>query len=282
MVSGSKYDNKMNFARRVASFLHYMMFAVWHVLRHGKKYDLVLCASGPLVSIIPARLANLFYCKRYVFEVLDVLPDAAIEAGVLKNPFLKWLSFCLEKMAYKHASAIVTCSTGMTERVEAKLRKWGWERRVETIPHGANLGEFELGKEERAAWRGRGLATPRQTVALYTGAMGLSNAIGDVVATVEATAGDERIVWWFAGDGIFAKDLKALAERLPRVKFWGAVSKEEVAKLYSAADVNVVSFMRAPLFYENSPNKFFDGIAAGLPAVFNRTTWLEPWLREYD
>jgi len=40
--------------------------------------------------------------------------------------------------------------------------------------------------------------------------------------------------------------------------------------------------MHEPLFYENSPNKFFDGIAAGLPTVFNRSTWLEPWLREYD
>jgi glycosyltransferase involved in cell wall biosynthesis len=52
-------------------------------------------------------------------------------------------------------------------------------------------------------------------------------------------------------------------------------------ELYLAADVNVVTFMHEPLFYENSPNKFFDGIAAGLPAVFNRTTWLEPWLERY-
>lgn len=52
-------------------------------------------------------------------------------------------------------------------------------------------------------------------------------------------------------------------------------------ELYLAADVNVVTFMHTPLFYENSPNKFFDGIAAGIPAVFNRTTWLEPWLKEY-
>ena len=112
--------------------------------------------------------------------------------------------------------------------------------------------------------------------------MGLSNAIEDLVAAVKATARDENIVWWFAGDGVFAKDLKALAETQSNVKFWGAMPKEEVAKLYAAADVNVVSFAHAQVFYENSPNKFFDGIAAGLPAVFNRTTWLEPWLREYD
>jgi hypothetical protein len=40
--------------------------------------------------------------------------------------------------------------------------------------------------------------------------------------------------------------------------------------------------MHSSLFYENSPNKFFDGIAASLPAVFNRSTWLESWLNKYD
>ena len=39
--------------------------------------------------------------------------------------------------------------------------------------------------------------------------------------------------------------------------------------------------MHAPLFYENSPNKFFDYIVAGLAVVFNRTTWLEKVVAEY-
>jgi glycosyltransferase involved in cell wall biosynthesis len=67
-----------------------------------------------------------------------------------------------------------------------------------------------------------------------------------------------------------------------KVRWFGRMAKEEVVSLVRAADVNVVTFRHEPLFYENSPNKFFDGIAAGLPAVFNRSTWLEPWLREYD
>ena len=39
--------------------------------------------------------------------------------------------------------------------------------------------------------------------------------------------------------------------------------------------------MHAPLFEENSPNKFFDAIVAGLPVVFNRSTWLEADLAAY-
>ena len=57
---------------------------------------------------------------------------------------------------------------------------------------------------------------------------------------------------------------------------------EETLALVRATDVNVVTFRHEPLFFENSPNKFFDGIAAGVPALFNRSTWLEPWLKAYD
>ena len=63
---------------------------------------------------------------------------------------------------------------------------------------------------------------------------------------------------------------------------FGRMAKEEVVVLVRAADVNLVTFRHEPLFFENSPNKFFDGIAAGVPALFNRSTWLEPWLEAYD
>ena len=65
-------------------------------------------------------------------------------------------------------------------------------------------------------------------------------------------------------------------------RYFGRLAKEEVVALVRAADVNVVTFRHEPLFFENSPNKFFDGIAAGVPALFNRSTWLEPWLKAYD
>ena len=164
-----------------------------------------------------------------------------------------------------------------------------------------------------------------QTVALYSGAMGRSNAMADVAGAVAATAADERIVWWFAGDGperaycdhgvVAMASVKTGAGRAGacaghamgdacgespddgtddhgvvamasvktgRVRSFGRLAKEEVVALVRAADVNVVTFRHEPLFFENSPNKFFDGIAAGVPALFNRSTWLEPWLKAYD
>ncbi len=327
-VSGTAYRPQMGFARRVWSFLRFMACALGFVVRRGGTYDVVIASSGPLTLAVPALIGRWFRGLPFVFEVIDVWPDSAIAAGVLKNPVLKWLSFRLEALAYRYAAAIVTCSTGMTERVAKKLgvrsEKFGVGdggggsalvgEGVVTISNCCDLGEFVPDGERREEIRARYGVREDQTVALYTGAMGLSNAVDDLVEAVSATAGDERIVWWFAGGGAEAgklmefsrQDAKARKNcaagqsewqngRIAnpanplirqsadqRIVFFGSLPKAELIGLYLAADVNVVTFMHAPLFYENSPNKFFDGIAAGLPAVFNRTTWLEPWLKEYD
>ena len=210
-VSGTAYRPQMGFARRVVSFLRFMAAALWFVLRRGRGYDAVIASSGPLTLAVPALVGCWLWRVPYVFEAIDVWPDSAIAAGVLKNPVLKWLSFRLEALAYRYAAAIVTCSTGMTERVEKKLgvrredlgRKEEGEvrRAVVTISNCCDLEMCAPDEAVRRAVRLKYGVREDQTVVLYSGAMGRSNAMADVAGAVAATADDERIVWWFAGDG---------------------------------------------------------------------------------
>jgi hypothetical protein len=217
-VNGTAYRPQMGFARRVVSFLRFMAAALWFVLRRGRGYDAVIASSGPLTLAVPALVGRWLWRVPYVFEAIDVWPDSAIAAGVLKNPVLKWLSFRLEALAYRYAAAIVTCSTGMTERVEEKLgfrseelgvgeegggrrEEGGGRKAVVTI---SNCCDLEMCAPDEAARRAVRLkygVREDQTVVLYSGAMGRSNAMADVAGAVAATADDERIVWWFAGDG---------------------------------------------------------------------------------
>ncbi|MDD2598644.1 MAG: glycosyltransferase family 4 protein [Kiritimatiellae bacterium] len=301
-VSRTAYGSRMSFLQRICSFLKFMLDANWFVLRHGRQYDLCIASSGPLTMAVPALIGRVFHKLSYVFEVIDVWPDSAIDAGVLRNSFLQKISFLIERLAYKYAEAIVTCSTGMTDRVINKLQgkldvipehrsvmddfalrliSVGQRSyRVQTISNSCDLEQFKPDATVRQRERARLGVNDDQLVVLYSGAMGVSNQIDDLIAVIHATQGSPQIVWWLAGDGLRADDLKALAES-GRVCFCGQLSKNEVARLYQGADVNLVTFMHTPLFYENSPNKFFDGIAAGLPALFNRSTWLEPWLNQY-
>ena len=163
------------------------------------------------------------------------------------------------------------------------MEEGGGRKAVVTI---SNCCDLEMCAPDEAARRAVRLkygVREDQTVVLYSGAMGRSNAMADVAGAVAATADDERIVWWFAGDGPERGYCDHGVVAMASVKrYFGRLAKEEVVALVRAADVNVVTFRHEPLFFENSPNKFFDGIAAGVPALFNRSTWLEPWLKAYD
>jgi glycosyltransferase involved in cell wall biosynthesis len=298
-VSGAGYRPQMGFARRILSFLRFMAEALWFVTRRGNAYDVLIASSGPLTNLLPALWGRLLHRLPFVFEVLDVWPDAAVEAGVLKSRVLRWGCLRLEALGYRWAGRIVTCSAGMSARVYAKMAgakqapisdsdeykaylaaDGGLDARVATVAHGADLE-----RRDRAACR-RKLCEEQGwpedvCVALYMGAMGLSNAIGDVVEAMRLTADEPRLVWVFAGLGSEEARIQAQLTR-SRGAFLGKVAHERMLDICAAADINVVTFRHEPLFFENSPNKFFDGAAAGVPAVFNRTTWLEPWLKEYD
>ena len=301
VVSRTRYRPQMGFWARVASFFSFAGFAIWHVLRHGSRYDLIITSSGPLTMAIPALLARWIHKTPFVFEVIDVWPDAAIEAGVLRNRLLQGVAFQLEACAYRQARRIVTCSTGMTERIVRKgaHRATGWRsynahRAIEEVSHGAHangyagkiatisnccdLDVFRPDPVRRMAARMALGLREDQFVILYAGAMGRSNAVDDLVQAAERMASDTRAVWLLAGDGAESEKLR----RIVNGRFCGRLAREQLVDLYQAADAAVVSFLHAPLFYENSPNKFFDAIAAGLPVVFNRSTWLEPDIVNYQ
>ena len=273
-VSRTQYRPQMGFFARMRSFLSFACFATGHVLRRGGAYDLILASSGPLSMAIPALLARWLHRTPFVFEIIDVWPDAAIEAGVLRNRLLRWFAFRLEACAYRLAIRIVTCSPGMTARV---VRKGLAADKVVTIPNCCDLDVFRPDPGRRAAIRTALGVRDNQFVVLYAGAMGRSNAVDDIVKAAELTADDAPIVWWFAGDGADAETLRQVAAG----RFFGPLPRMRLVELCQAADAAVVSFHHAPLFQENSPNKFFDAIASGLPVVFNRSTWLEPEIAEY-
>jgi glycosyltransferase involved in cell wall biosynthesis len=298
-VCGAAYRPQMGFARRVCSFLHFMVYALGYLIRHRAEHDVMIVSSGPLTNLIPALWGKWVQRLPFAFEVLDVWPDAAIEAGVLKNRVLRALSSRLEAAGYRYASRIVTCSTGMSARVYAKLQgargstlvdsepyrdylsgKVRPFAKIVTIAHGSTpVAPSECARLRKRLCQANGWAED-VCIVLYMGAMGLSNAMDDLVVAMRETRDAKSLVWLFAGGG---KEEGKVRRQLSQSRgvFLGKVSHAEMVETCAAADVNVVTFMHAPLFFENSPNKFFDGIAAGLPAVFNRTTWLEPWLKAY-
>jgi glycosyltransferase involved in cell wall biosynthesis len=273
---GAAYAANMGFVRRLWSFFQFAIKSSWYASR-AKDYDVVLATSTPLTIAIPALCAKWIARRPLVFEVRDVWPDAAVDIGQLKNPLLIAMARWLEATVYRAADQIVPLSDGMEDRIAEK----GVSRaKMTMIPNCSDLERFARGK--RARFREQYGCTDKFVI-LYVGAISAANHIEALADVIDRLQAHEDWEWWFAGNGSRYEWLKqaAVDRGWKHVRLMGPVPREDVGDLAAAADCGVVSFVPQPVYYENSPNKFFDYIAAGLPMVFSRSTWLEKYIAEY-
>ncbi len=79
------------------------------------------------------------------------------------------------------------------------------------------------------------------------------------------------------GEGAELPKLKQLSSsmKLSNVTFIPFGSKEEVKKLLDVSDAIFISFDKIPILETNSPNKFFDGLAAGKLIITNTKGWIK-------
>ena len=274
---GAAYAADMGFARRLWAFVQFALKSSWYAAR-AKDYDVVLATSTPLTIAIPALCAKWLARRPLVFEVRDVWPDAAVDIGQLKNPILITLARWLERMVYNAADRIVPLSDGMEDRIEKK----GVARdKMTMIPNCSDLERFAKGN--RARFRAH-YGCENKFVILYVGAISAANHIEALADTIDRLQSRDGWEWWFAGNGSRYEWLKQVAAERgwKHVRLIGPVPREDVGDLAAAADCGVVSFVPQPVYYENSPNKFFDYIAAGLPVVFSRSTWLQNVIETYQ
>lgn len=60
---------------------------------------------------------------------------------------------------------------------------------------------------------------------------------------------------------------------LSNVIFTGPIPRKEMPALLAASHLTITSFKDLPILTTNSPNKFFDSLAAGKPIIVNSAGW---------
>jgi glycosyltransferase involved in cell wall biosynthesis len=204
--------------------------------------------------------------------VRDLWPEAPIQLGVLRNRLLQRLAVRLERFLYRRADAIIPLSPGMEAGVLAAGADPG---KVVTIPNASDIDLFNPEHRDRSLLAQWGLED--RFVAVHAGMMGAANGLRYVLHAAKELhdRGERGIAFLVVGEGGTREHLQAQAEAwgLDNILFPGSVPREQLGAIVSSCDVSIVSFANFPVLATNSPNKFFDGLAAGLPCVVNSDGW---------
>ncbi len=264
------YDQKFGFFKRVKSFLSFVFQAKKLILKLPRP-DLLYITSTPLTTGLLGLWAKKRLALPYIFEVRDLWPQAPIEVGAIKNPLLIHGLRMLELRIYEQALSLVALSPGIASHMRALVPN----QRIALIPNFSDLDCFYPQKKSPETLKKYGLKN-ELTVA-YTGALGKVNAVDELLDLASmAKARGKNWQFLIMGEGSLRDRLqrKSFELELSNVKFIPFGNKQQVNEILSITDFAYISFAHLPVLKTNSPNKFFDAIAAGKAILINHKGWV--------
>lgn len=269
------YDNRFGFFKRVTSFLKFVL----SIVREAGQFrdaDICYAISTPLTIGLAALWIKKRYHIPYYFEVGDLWPEAPVQMGIIKNPILKAFLYKLEKSIYKQAYAIVALSEAIKGDIERKISG----KKIHVIPNIADTDFYALEPkqpelEEKFSVKGK-------FVISYIGTMGLANGLEYLAYCAEASR-QLPVHFILCGEGAVLEKLKQLTvqKTLQNISFVPVQNRDGVREVMNITDAVMVSYKPLPVLETGSPNKYFDGLAAGKLMIVNVGGWMKQEVEQH-
>lgn len=267
-VRASNY--KGNGADRIKNMLQYST-RILKVSKNFAKPDIIYASSPhPLTWLAGYKLSK-HYGAKFIAETRDLWPETFVAMGKMsKNSIPAKILYKIEKFIYQKADKLIFTFPGGKDYVESIGLD---SSKVRYINNGVDLEEFNQNKT-RYVLEDADLDDDSTFKILYTGSMGIANALNNIVyaAKVLNDRGYKDIKFLLFGDGYQRKELEDYVKvnNISNVKFKGKVDKKYIPGILSKSDLNVI--VSEPIYlykYGVSANKMFDYFASGRPIVSN-------------
>lgn len=278
--TATKYSNKMGFIKRVMSFLDYIYKSI-SIGRKIKDIDVVFATSTPLTIGIPGYILSRIKKSKFIFEVRDVWPDVPIALGFIKNKFLILLLKKFELFIYKKADHIIALSPGMYNNL---VTKGVPKEKLTMITNIANTDLYSEVIYDNKIKKELGIEEDK-FLCIHPGTMGFVNGLDYILEVAKETYKiDKNIEFVLIGEG---KEKESLIQRkekehIENIKILDSLPKEKVVNLIKSSDIGIMCVRNYKILEDNSANKFFDFLAAGIPVMINYKGWQKEVLELYN
>ncbi|NIA15454.1 MAG: glycosyltransferase [Nitrospiraceae bacterium] len=250
--------------RRALASLSFMASAFLSGLLKCPRPDVIIASSGPFFVGPLGYLLSVFRWTPFVFEIRDILPQQAVDVGMLKNRTLIRVLEGIEMFLYRRAKAVVTVAGASRQSL---IDRGVDEAKCFTIENGIREDLFKPGERDNEVraeygWDGK-------FVAMYIGAHGVSQGLFTLLEAAERLADLDDVRFVFVGDGADKPAMQQwVAERgLIHVDFVPLQAKERMPAFYAAADLCFVPLRKGDYFKINIPSKIFEIMACARPIV---------------
>lgn len=264
------YDNHLTPGRRLIAFAKF----VYRAIKKARKLsgvDICYAMSTPLSIGLVALYLKKALKLQYIFEVGDLWPEAPIQMGLIKNRWLANGLYRFERAVYQNAQQLVALSPP----IEQSMRLSAPGSKVAVVTNMSDCVFFQ--KEAKQLQQENALEVTGRFVVTYFGAAGKANHLDFLLESAQACQTKcPKVVFLVLAHGSELDRIKHLAKQreLQNLKFLGYRNKQGLKEVLNVTDAVYISYADYPILQTGSPNRFFDGLAAGKLILLNFGGWL--------
>ncbi len=230
----------------------------------GWRPDVILSTSPSLPACLPVAAAKAFYRCPTVLSLQDILPEAAVQTGLITNPLAIKVFQQLEKFAYASATKISVITPSFAQNLR---RKGVSSHKMECISNWVDVDFVRpLPKVENAFRRAHKLGG--KFVVLYSGNIARTQGVHTIIRTAERMQDNPNIQFVIVGEAGQLAELKNLCQELNvhNVMLRPFVTEEAFPDMLAAADVSLI-LQKHNVVGFNMPSKTQKIMASGRPII---------------
>lgn len=258
-----RIKSKPNLIDRLLLELSFVFTSLPQAL-NGWRPDVILLTVPPLLVTLPATLLGWLYNCPVVLNVQDILPEAAVRVGLIRNKWMIRALQAIEQFAYRSAHTISVIADGFVENL---VEKGVPAQKIVCIPNWVNVNFIRPLPKKSNPFR-IAYQLENKFVVVYSGNIALTQGLETVIEAASSLSHIPEIVFVIAGEEKALKRLQAYCNRCgaSNVLLLPLVPREKLPEMLAAADVGLVVQKRNVISF-NMPSKIPLLLASGRPII---------------
>ncbi len=230
----------------------------------GWQPDLILYTSPSLPASVPVAVLKLLYRCPTILNLQDILPEAAVQTGLISNPLAIRVFETLEAFCYSSASHISVIAEGFRKNLLGKKIK---DTKMSIISNWVDVNFIRPLPKYDNGFRARN-DLGKKFVVLYSGNIARTQGIGTIIKAAYKLRAISGIVFVIVGEQSQLADLEKLRQDMDvtNVLLRPFAPRAQLPEMLAAADVGLIMQKRNVVGF-NMPSKTQVLLASGRPII---------------
>ncbi|MEO1350679.1 MAG: glycosyltransferase family 4 protein [Cyanobacteria bacterium J06635_15] len=241
----------------------FVLLSFFQALR-GWRPDLILSTSPSLPASVPVALLKSLYGCPVVLNLQDILPEAAVQTGIITNKVAIRVFETLEKFAYGSATHISVIADGFTRNL---IDKGVPAQKITCVPNWVDVNFIRpLPKYDNDFRRENNLED--KFVVMYSGNIARTQGISTIIRAAASLTDQPDIKFVIVGEQSQLSELESLRQELgaDNVILRPFAPREKLPEMLAASDVGLIMQKKNVVCF-NMPSKTQVLLASGRPII---------------